>query len=459
MGTDRISSLLEILRARGPQGSVGLQRALGVSQPTLSRLVRAAGAAVVRIGRARSTRYAAVRELRTFGNRWPVHRVSAKGRLVEVASLHALHPRGWWWDAPSRSEWLVGEFAGGLLPDLPWFLDDLRPQGFLGKAFARRVGGPLGLPADPQDWDADAVLTALLAFGDDLPGDFVIGDAAAERVQRAALHEPATIPADDRRERYGALAAQALAGEVAGSSAGGEQPKFATCVRAPDGSVRHGLVKFSPPLDGPSGRRWADLLRCEHLAAETLRQAGVAVSATEWVESPTRAFLDVTRFDRIGAHGRRGVVSLKAVEAAHHGGLDSWAAAADRLERDGWLTAADAERLRVLWWFGRLIGNTDMHFANVSLLLDHARPLALAPVYDMLPMHYRPNTTGEIVDRPFDVALAAPRQEASWNRAAEMAVAFWERVTIDHEVSSAFRATVAGHAQAVRVVADRFGGG
>jgi len=87
-----------------------------------------------------------------------------------------------------------------------------------------------------------------------------------------------------------------------------------------------------------------------------------------------RCFLEAERFDRVGTHGRRGVVTLAGLDNGYYGQRDDWAAAADRMERDGWMTGDDAERLRTLWWFGRLIGNTDMHFANVGPHAGSATP-------------------------------------------------------------------------------------
>lgn len=70
-------------------------------------------------------------------------------------------------------------------------------------------------------------------------------------------------PSTQRAERYAALAHATLAGERAGSSAAGEQPKFTACVADADGSPRHVIVKFSEPVEGnPVARRWADLLIC-----------------------------------------------------------------------------------------------------------------------------------------------------------------------------------------------------
>ena len=264
--------------------------------------------------------------------------------------------------------WLRGEFADGLFPGLPWFLDDMRPQGYVGRAFGLRHAAELGLRADILQWNQDEVLAALLLRGGDAPGNFVLGDLALEQALREV---PEPIAAADREQRYAMLAAAAQAGELAGSSAAGEQPKFTACV------LRQVIVKFSGPVDGhPSARRWADLLICEHLAAALLREHGLPATATVLVRAQERWCLESTRFDRIGAHGRRGVVSLAAWSDAHDDERDSWPQAAARMRRDGWLHAQDLERIERLWWFGQLIGNTDMHFGNLSFFLDEALPLS-----------------------------------------------------------------------------------
>ncbi|MBI5549351.1 MAG: type II toxin-antitoxin system HipA family toxin YjjJ [Deltaproteobacteria bacterium] len=451
-----LAGLIELLR-RGPVPAARVAAGLGVSRATLSRLVRAASG-VVRIGQARATSYALEREIRTFGTRWPIYRVGADGRAWHAANLHALEPRAWWYEPiGQRPAWLVGEHANGLFPDLPWFLDDLRPQGFMGRAFARRHAEGLGLSPDPRLWDASGVLVALLLFGDDLPGDFVVGDAALGRVQRASLSPPAAIALADRAAHYSQLALAALHGEVPGSSAAGEQPKFTACVLEASGNLRHVLVKFSPVCDSPSGQRWADLLVCEHLAAEVLREHQVAACSTEVLEGGGRRFLEVTRFDRVGAFGRVGFVTLLPLDATYYGKLDSWAAAADRLERDGWLDSEEATRMRLLWWFGGLIGNSDMHFGNLSLTLD-SRPFRLAPAYDMLPMIYRPEAGGEVVTRqPFAPPLPTPPQLPVWRRAASLAALFWQRVADDTRVSTGMRAEAVRVLESTRMLRDRFG--
>lgn len=46
------------------------------------------------------------------------------------------------------------------------------------------------------------------------------------------------ITVEDKTERYAALSVQALAGELVGSSAGGEQPKFAAYAELALGAAR-----------------------------------------------------------------------------------------------------------------------------------------------------------------------------------------------------------------------------
>lgn len=449
-----VSVLLDFLRQHGPTPARQILGALGVSQPTLSRRVAAGGGEIARIGRARATLYAATREVMGEGRSWPVYRIDSQGKPVMTARLHALAPRSWWYKAEQPSpSWLHGDHAAGIFPGLPWFLDDLRPQGFLGRAFAHRHAGDLGLSPDPTRWSPEDVLRVLIRFGTDLPGDFVIGDLALERFQRAGLETVEAVAETDRAARYDALAAAAIAGDLPGSSAGGEQPKFAVSVEGSQGP-RHLLVKFSPPRSTTTGTRWIDLLLCEHIAGEVLREHGLSVCTTTWFESGDRGYLEVTRFDRVGLRGRRGFVSLLALDGAYYGYLDDWWSAADRLQRDGWLDTANADSLRVLWWTGRFIGNTDMHFANVSLALTEQRPLALAPAYDMVPMHYRPAASGEVTMVPLRLPIPQPGHREAAQRATTVAQAFWKRAAGDFRISSAFRAEAARVAEDLARLTD-----
>lgn len=151
----------------------------------------------------------------------------------------------------------------------------------------------------------------------------------------------------------------------------------------------------------------------------------------------------------MGPHGRRGLVSLEALDAAFFGSVDTpWTEAADRLLADGWLSQGDANRLALLWWFGTLIGNTDMHYGNISLFLDESYPLELAPTYDMVPMRYRPDLEGSFAADPI-VPAPPPQAGAMWVRAGELAARFWVSLARHGRVTPAFRTLATQNAQAV----------
>ena len=457
MADSRLPQLETLLRRNGPLTALALGRSLGVSQPTISRLLGQAGEGIVRIGQARATRYALGREIARAGRRWPLYRVAPDGRAEALGELRAVHGGGFHFQ-PLRPlpAFMHAPFADGLFPGLPWFLDDQRPQGFLGRAFVHRVAMDIGAPEDLARWGADDIVLALLRHGDDAPGDLVLGDAALQRALRSAL-SPAAMPASDRSRRYPELAEAALLGEDVGSSAGGEQPKFAACLRDAPG-YRAVIVKFSERAGTPAAQRWADLLQCEHIAGDVLRAHGIPAADSELLQADGRVFLQSTRFDRSSALGRQGLVSLAALDSAYYGhGRIDWWRFAPQLLRDGWLAADDARILSIRGWFGALIGNSDMHLGNASLALTDARPLALAPSYDMLPMALRPASTGEIVERMLDIPLPVPEQQAHWPAAAGAARDFWRRVSVGENLSTGFRDIAAAQLEKLDAAILRFG--
>lgn len=77
---DNQSSLIALLQRQGSSSAQELALALGVSQPTVSRMLDAAKDSVIRIGRARRMRYATVRDVRGLGTHWPLFRINAQGR-------------------------------------------------------------------------------------------------------------------------------------------------------------------------------------------------------------------------------------------------------------------------------------------------------------------------------------------------------------------------------------------
>lgn len=437
------------LLARGILDGRQLREALGVSQPTLSRTLASFGDHLIRIGRTRASRYGLPSPVRDLGHAWPLYRIDEGGAPRELGTLHSLAGRAWWLDATAGAlpPALTGEeFQDGIFPGLPWFLDDMRPQGFLGRAFARAYGTALGEGTDPATWSEPGVAASLLLHGSDLPGAFVLGK---EALATALSRHGHPLPASERALRYPGLAEAALGGSDPGSSAGGEQSKFLARV-TDDGtaSIRDVLVKFSAPVSTPEGRRWSDLLACEAIASSVLGRNGFPVPAVEILDAGGRRFLEVTRFDRTGTGGRRACVSLRAHDAAFFGEQHTtWDRAAGRMVASGWLTEREGARLTALWRFGRLIANTDMHYGNVALMLGEALPLELAPCYDMLPMAYRPGQENRIPG-PSEEMIARIRGEQEDPDVLTMAMAFWNKVAGSDLVSEEFRRIASLHASA-----------
>jgi serine/threonine protein kinase HipA of HipAB toxin-antitoxin module len=243
-----------------------------------------------------------------------------------------------------------------------------------------------------------------------------------------AWSPPSTTPAD-----YPALAERAALGEV-GASAGGERPKFGTLAGG-----RHVLVKFASPDRSQAARRWRDLLWCEYHALRTLERAGVAAAVATCQDVERWRFLEVERFDRTGARGRRAVVTLEAIDDEYFGFKDSWTAAAGRLRAAPFsLPESDASRLRWLDAFGQLIGNDDRHFGNIAFLVEPSGALRLAPAYDMVPMMFAPSAEKR-VERPYTPRPPVTAALAEWKAAAPVALRYWRELAAERTLHESLR--------------------
>ncbi len=452
------SELINTLQQRGAMPASELQASLGISRATLSRRVARARDSVQRYGAARATVYATRRRI-AGAMAWPLYRISEQTQVEILGTLEAIG-RGQFGLRPLRALPVLmhaPQFTAGVYPDLPWFLDDQRPQGFLGRHYAHRLAATLDVPADLTRWTGDHVIAALAHAGEDQIGDLVLGEASLQRALAAIDHPKQAIAPAEREGAYPTLADAALAGEPVGSSPGGEQQKFTTILRTADG-YESLIVKFSDAGGNPVAERWASLLCAEALAARVLNEHGIAAAADRVFAAGNRIYLESPRFDRTASLGRRGQVSLAALDAAFYGHADPpWWQLAVELQRDGWISAEDAKNLQRIYWFGALIGNSDMHLGNLALQLRDQRPLPLCPVYDMLPMLWRPSAQGSLPERQLTPPPPAPGQVEDWRWAAEVALGFWERLGDEVGVDDGLRVGAERAVEVVRRGLGRFG--
>lgn len=405
---------------------------LGVSPATLMRRVRAAGGAIVRIGASHATRYGMRRELPGLGaSEVPLFRIDARGHAISVGRLVFM--------AGEESAWLP---AGTVFDGLPPEIADMRPSGFIGQSFTRRFP-ELPVPERVDDWSDHHTVIALARRGEDLPGNLVLGD---ESIARWFEHAPLAVTRAD----YPSLAESATAGDIRGSSAGGDRPKFGVFA---DG--RHVLVKYAGG-EGPVAERWRDLLALEDSALAVLRGLGPVAVDAQLVDTATHRFLEIERFDRVGERGRRAVITLAAVHAR---ATDTWAQAARSMADAGMLSPDDARTLQLFDAFAQLIANTDRHHYNIALfpqlggegerMAAHARRYALAPAFDQVPMLYAPTGGGQLPERAFSRAAPAGDTWNVWEDAVALGTEFWKRAAGDARVGERMRAVARANADIV----------
>jgi DNA-binding Lrp family transcriptional regulator len=440
MLVSRHQKLLELLN-RGARTAVELGAALGISRPAVSRLLAPMlrDQLVFRIGAARSSRYARVKTLSEFGgSHWPVYQVDSAGTAELMGILYALVADQYYFALnPEQRAFKSRMRLQSLYEGLPYFLQDQRPAGFMGRNVPQRFP-ELQLPQRVVDWTDVHYLRYFTEQGWDAVSDLIVGENS---VNRFLASQVVAVSAEQRLQHFATQADLVTAGGLPGSSAHGEHPKFVTAIQD-GGDTYQVLVKFSPPRHTELGQRWSDLLVAEHHAHVLLRNAGLLACESQVhvpADVPTaRTFLEMRRFDRVAARGRVGVSSLLAIDTALFGQLDNWIAAAQRLHRAQQLSAADLRSVQFLSTFGELIANTDRHFGNLALFDQYQGTFTLAPAYDMLPMLYAPSNE-QLVERPF---IPPPPRAATlpvWTEAHALASRYWRELAGDQRVSAKFR--------------------
>lgn len=423
--------ILEIL-SLGPATTRTLAAGTGMTRQTVNRKLRALGDSVVLFDKVRPPLYYAVQEAFGSGNEIQLAAVDSHGNTSLWGVLRPLAHDGFFMQTTSIApDVLKGDKGDGMYEGLPYFLDDMRPQGFIGRQIARDLSAQSDLfPPDPRDWNQEQIGRYLVANGEELPGNLKIGRMALDSVRRP--------PQKSRREDYPELADKVVEGEVHGSSAGGEQAKFAIYSREREAHV---IVKFSPKGGGELATRWRDILATEYIASEVLNENNIPSAELKIIEIQDRLFLESLRFDRAGEYGRLPLISMQAIDNEFSGVGSGWLNVAKVLN-DRWLiNGQHLFNIAVYWGFGRLIYNTDMHLGNMSFLIDGSG-FSLAPIYDMCSMGFAPKSTGEIPPYTFtppyiDGPLYFIKETVPIIK--EMAKVFWSKLMESNLISDEFK--------------------
>ncbi len=439
MSGSTLSEALERALRQGPQSAAQLRATVRGSQPTLSRALRGLGPAATsfKIPGERAPRYAWLRQLPMgLDSRQRISRILSTGSIEPFAEVEFL--------AGGATLERVGR-SSRLYEGLPPYMAFAAPSGFLGRQVAHEAAqSEPAFPENLRDWSEDHRVAFLFTRGLNLAGNLVFGEGPLQR--ELDLRQRPPTPAASRLDHFEALASSA--GETSyGSSAGGEQPKFLAVVE----DVGHVIVKFAK-----RGSRMAELLPMEHLALQALNRVGVPASQTRVFTSAQHVFLEVQRFDRIGATGRVGMLSAGSVDDEFFGQRQSWTQFAARCVQERYIRAADAHVINIMAAFSELIGNNDRHHENISLLIgDDAEYAGVAPAYDILPMRYAPLGGGVDPElTPINPAVGAiGAQPQVWSTAAQAAESFWTAVQtaqLDAPISRRFRQLAAANLAVAR---------
>jgi len=157
----------------------------------------------------------------------------------------------------------------------------------------------------------------------------------------------------------------------------------------------------------------------------------------------TQRLLELERFDRVGLHGRRALISLASLDGEFVGNANApWPVITAQLAKLGVITPEAHARAALLFAFGTLIGNTDMHAGNLSFVSDSGAPYALSPTYDMLPMAFSPTSGGVLRDSVAAAHLHGAVDRAKWRTAHALARGYLARLSEEAQLSPSFKSCI-----------------
>lgn len=270
---------------------------------------------------------------------------------------------------PANLPLQAGEFTTRQLETPLLALEDTLPDAWGRRLLILRHGLARGQQAEPY------LLRALGSQGLGALSFLPPGKRPEPRDDSAGVPDLDTLfAAAQRIEQGDAVDASCRLLLDAGSSAGGARPK--ALVRDDAG---HWIAKFSSRRDA------VDMVGLEAASLATARLAGLVVPEfrLESLAANRRALL-VKRFDLAPEGGRRHMLSLRALLQASGYYVLAYADLLAALRRHAAQPEIDVPRLFRQMVFNALLGNTDDHLKNFSLLHDRDG-YTLSPAFDLLP--------------------------------------------------------------------------
>src|SRR5438876_2410402 len=116
------TDILAYLRRNGASTLQSLRDKFSISQPSMSRLLSNLKKDLLIIGKARETKYAALRKIDDCSE-FPIYEILNDGNSRHLGMLYALYPQGFYFLAKTQ------DANSALFPDIPYFLNDIRPAG------------------------------------------------------------------------------------------------------------------------------------------------------------------------------------------------------------------------------------------------------------------------------------------------------------------------------------------
>ncbi len=403
----------------------------GASQATVSRTLNKLTDELLTLTETRPTQYALPFAIDNSPSEYVVFEFDVHGKHVHIGYLYTLQNGQFFVKTrQGTSSLYLGLNKNGLYDALPFFLDDLRPQGFIGNQIAKQLYKlDLGYPKNLTRWSPRNILNYLVEYGDNLPGNIKFSDGAFKSMQ-----QPVTpISIDD----YDYMCEQLETGQVPQSSAAGEQQKFTAFNKELNSHV---LVKFTSNQNDPLTRRWKDILVTEFHALKTLTKFKIPAADVQLITKDNRYYLETKRFDRIGTKGRSSMFSLMAIDLEFIGLGENWLDIFEQMVQQNIAIESDQYYISFLWNFSKWIGNTDTHLGNISFGMTGDR-FSLLPIYDMCTMGIAPSRESikpiSLNLPPTDVlTMFSSLKSPNLARAVQE---FWQSVLEDERISDEFR--------------------